>query len=243
MRKLSADLAHRLAAEHALGTLRGRARERFAAIARADPEVDAIRRQWEAAFAPFAERVPDVEPPARVWSRIEERIAERRSAGAWSSLPFWRAFGLVAGGVATVLIAAFLYLQAAPSAEPVMLAVLTSPAPANEARMVITFRAPDSLHVRNYRPWGSVEKEGKGLELWVLPTEGAPRSLGMVPNVSGDMTIRVRLDDERLQGAAALALSVEDKAGSPTRQPTGRVLCSGAVASAAAAAPKAPRKG
>src|SRR5687767_10915765 len=130
MRKLSHDLAHRLAAEYALGTLRGRARARFEAIARADPEVEAIRRQWEAAFAPFAERVPAVEPPARVWAQIEERIADRRGPkGAWSSLAFWRSFGLMAGGVATVLVAAFLSLSGggAPRGDPAMLAVLISP--------------------------------------------------------------------------------------------------------------------
>ena len=235
MRKLSHDLAHRLAAEYALGTLRGRARERFEAIAHADAEVDAVRRQWEAAFAPFAERVPAVEPPARVWKRIEERIGERAATGgAWSSLAFWRSFGLLAGGLATVLLTAFLYMQAGPrpGGEPVMLAVLSSPAPANEARMVITFTAPDVVHVRNYRPWKSVEDEGKGLELWVLPKEGAARSLGMIPNVKGETKLQVRLDDARLLGANALALSAEAKGGSPTKQPTGRVLCSGAVASA-----------
>ena len=234
MRKLDHDLAHRLAAEYALGTLRGRARARFEAIARSDAEVDSIRRQWEAAFAPFAQRVPAVEPPARVWRRIEERIAVRSAGrGTAASLAFWRSFGLVAGGLATVLLAAFLYLQSGPrpGAEPAMLAVLTSPAPANEARMVITFIAPDTLHVRNYRPWKSVEDEGKGLELWVLPKEGAARSLGMIPNVKGEMKMKMPMDDARLLNANALALSAEPKGGSPTRQPTGRVLCSGAVAS------------
>ena len=234
MRKLSQDLAHRLAAEYALGTLRGRARNRFEAIARVDAEVDAIRRQWEAAFSPFAERVPGIEPPARVWNRIEERIGDRGAAkGPGASLSFWRSFGLVAGGVATVLFAAFLYLQAGPrpSAEPVMLAVLTAPAPASDARMVISFHAPDRMHIVNYRPWPSVEKEGKGLELWVLDKDGAPRSLGMIPNVKGETTLKVRIDDPRLQGANTLALSAEPREGSPTKQPTGRVLCSGGVAS------------
>lgn len=232
MRRLNPDLAHRLAAEYALGTLRGRARARFEAMARVDGELDAIRRQWEAAFAPFADRVPAVEPPARVWARIEERIGDHSARGAWSSLSFWRSFGLVAGGVATVLLAAFLYLQAAPQpTEPVMLAVLSSPAPANEARMVISFHAPDTVHVKNYRPWPSVEKEGKGLELWVLTKDGVPHSLGMIPNVTGEMELKVRIDDPRLREANTLALSSEPREGSPTKRPTGRVLCSGSVAS------------
>ena len=101
-----------------------------------------------------------------------------------------------------------------------------------KARMVVSMHAPDLVRVRNYRPWKSVEDEGKALELWAIPKEGAPRSLGVVPNVPGDMTLKIRMDDERLKGATMLALSVEPKGGSPTQLPTGRVLCSGAVAAA-----------
>ena len=225
MRKLDPDLAHRLAAEYALGTLRGRARSRFAAIARADAEVDAIRRQWEAAFAPFAERVPGVEPPARVWNRIEERVANRRARSAWSSVGFWRSFGLLAGGAATVLFAAFLYLAGSPRGEPALVAVLISPT--NEARMTLTLQAPDTLRIHNVRPWKSVQDAGRALELWAVPKEGAPRSLGLVANAPGDFVMRLPMDDARVQGVKAFALSSEPQGGSPTKQPSGPVLCQG----------------
>jgi anti-sigma-K factor RskA len=224
MRKLSHDLAHRLAAEYALGTLRGRARARFEAIARADPEVDAIRRQWEASFADFAERVPAVEPPARVWTRIEERIADRKSQGAWSSLGFWRAFGLLAGGVAAVLVTAFVFLAPVPSGEPAVVAVLISPT--NEARMTLTVQA-EALRIHNVRPWKTVQDAGRGLELWAVPKEGSPVSLGMIANASGDFVLKVRADDPRVRGVKAFALSSEPLGGSPTKQPTGPVLCQG----------------
>jgi anti-sigma-K factor RskA len=225
MRKLGPELAHRLAAEYALGTLRGPARSRFEAIARADPDVDAIRRQWEAAFAPFAERVPEVEPPARVWNRIEARVANFRPRGAWSSVGFWRSFGLLAGGAATVLFAAFLYLAGSPRGEPALVAVLVSPT--NEARMTLTLQAPDTLRIHNVRPWKSVQDAGRALELWAVPKEGAPRSLGLVANAPGDFVMRVRMDDARVQGVRAFALSSEPAGGSPTKQPTGPVLCQG----------------
>ena len=226
MRKLDPELAHRLAAEYALGTLRGRARARFEAIARADAEVDAIRRQWESAFAPFTERVPEVEPPARVWSRIEERVTARGARGAWSNVGFWRSFGLLAGGVATVLFAAFLYLAGSPrGAEPALVAVLISPT--NEARMTLTLQAPDTLRIHNLRPWKSVQDAGRTLELWAVPKEGAPRSLGLVTNAPGDFVIQLRADDPRVQGVKAFALSSEPAGGSPTKQPTGPVLCQG----------------
>ena len=225
MRKLSHDLAHRLAAEYALGTLRGRARQRFEAIAAHDPEVEAVRLQWEAAFAPFAERVPEVEPPARVWNRIEERIAAPAArGGAWSSVGFWRSFGLLAGGVATVLVAAFIYTSDTPRGDPAFVAVLISPT--NEARMTITMRS-DALRIHNVRGWKSVQDAGRSLELWALPKEGAPRSLGLVSNTGGDFLIRIPADDARVQGVKAFALSSEPAGGSPTKQPTGPVLCSG----------------
>jgi anti-sigma-K factor RskA len=226
VRKLSEDLAHRLAAEFALGTLRGRARARFEAIARNDPAVEAIRRRWEAELAPLAERVTPVEPPARVWKAIEERIGASASRSAWSSVGFWRSFGLMAGGVASVLLAAFLYVSVVPRNEPAFVAVLVSPT--NEARMTLTMQ-PDALRIHNVRPWKTVSDSGRSLELWAVSPEGPPRSLGLVANESGDFVLRIRADDPRVQGLKSIVLSSEPQGGSPTRAPTGPVLCAGAV--------------
>lgn len=224
MRKISDELAHRLAAEYALGTLRGRARARFEALARSDPVVAAIRRRWEEALSPLAERIPPVEPPARVWSRIEERIGAAKAPGAWSSVGFWRSFGLLSGGVAAVLLSAFLFLQGGPAAEPAVVAVLVSPT--NEARMVVSMKT-DQLHVSSVRGWKSVQDAGRELELWAVPAEGQPRSLGLVANTAGEWVLKIRMDDPRMQGVKAFALSSEPQGGSPTKQPTGPVLCQG----------------
>jgi anti-sigma-K factor RskA len=225
MRKLPEDLAHRLAAEHALGTLRGRARARFEAIARSDPAVEAIRRRWEQALAPLAERVEAVEPPARVWTRIEERIgAAPARGGPWSSVSFWRSFGLLSGGVAAVLLTAFLFLQGGPRAAPEYVAVLVSPT--NEARITISVQG-EAMRVHSVRGWKSVQDAGRDLELWALPHEGPPRSLGLLANTGGDFVMRIAPGDPRLRDVKAFALSSEPPGGSPTRQPTGPVLCSG----------------
>lgn len=229
MRRLNEDLAHRLAAEYALGTLRGRARARFEALARSDPAVEAIRRRWEEALSPLAERVEGVEPPARVWARIEERIGAAVPRGAWSSVSFWRSFGLLAGGVASVLLAAFLFLQGGARGGPEYVAVLISPA--NEARITISMQA-DGMRVHSVRGWKSVQDAGRSLELWALPKEGTPRSLGLLANTGGDFVIRIPPHDARLRDVKAFALSSEPAGGSPTRQPTGPVLCSGMVGAA-----------
>ncbi|HUP28684.1 MAG TPA: anti-sigma factor [Usitatibacter sp.] len=227
MRKLSADLAHALAGEYVVGTLRGGARRRFESLAREDAAVAAIVRRWEAGLTPLAERIAPVEPPARVWRAIEQRIsAARPAASAHSGAGAWRAFGFLAGGIASVLLAAFLWLSQGPRGEPLFVAVLNSAEA--EPRMVVSMHQPDILRVSVMRPWP--KHEGRGLELWVLPNEGAPRSLGMVNNATGDTIIRITSADPRVRGAKALAISVEPPTGSPTRQPTGPVLCSGPIA-------------
>lgn len=228
MRALSSDLAHALAAEYVVGTLRGAARRRFEAIARADARVAGIVRRWEAGLVPLIDRLPGVDPPARVWRAIEARIGGREpgARGVWSSVGFWRGFGLLAGGVASVLLAAFLHLAGGPRGEPVFVAVLTAPDAA--PRVVVSMHSPDLLRVRMVQPFP--ETPGKGLELWVLPKEGAPRSLGMIANRPGDTLIHMPATDARVRGANALAVSLEPAGGSPTRQPTGPVLCSGVIA-------------
>jgi len=220
--KLSRDAAEALAAEYVLGTLRGPAHARFASLAARDATAAQAMRRWEAAFAPLAGAVPPVDPPERVWRAIRASIAPR-AAGAPS---FWKSFGLVAGGVASVLLAFFLWSAVAPAPEPVFVSMLMGPD--NTARMEVSMYKPDVLRVKMMKPWKDMP--GKGLELWVLPKEGKPRSIGMVRNDMPETVIRIAENDPRVQGASALAVSLEPMTGSPTGQPTGPVLCSGAIA-------------
>ena len=224
MRRLSPEASHALAAEYVIGTLRGRARRRFEAMRSADPALEAIARRWEDDLTVLAERIPAVEPPARVWRAIAERIAG--SAPPRQGLGLWQAIAALTGGLATVLLAAFLWLAPARTAEPIFVAVLT--APDAVPRMVVSMHAPDVLKLRLVKPWKGTE--GKSLEVWVLPKEGAPRSLGLVANLEGETTIRIAPDDPRVRGANALAVSLEPAGGSPTKQPTGPVLCAGQIA-------------
>lgn len=225
MRPLSRDLAHALAAEYVLGTLRGRARSRFEAIARHDPEVAAIVRTWENQVTPLAERMAPVEPPARVWHGIEARIGTRQPrTGIWGSVSFWRALA----GAATLLLVVALVAVAPQrhAEEPMMVAVLS----ANDAlpRAVVMQPAPDQLRVRIVKPWGNME--GLSLELWALPKEGAPRSLGLLANAADRETL-IRMPGGSLRDVKALAVTMEPAGGSPTKQPTGSPVCTGAVAS------------
>jgi anti-sigma-K factor RskA len=224
--KLSNEARQALAAEYVIGTLRGRARARFEEALRADAELAKIVRRWEDELTPLAERVQPIDPPSRVWRAIEARVAPRATP---RTSAFWRPFGLVAGGLATVLVAFFLWTSAAPrGADPDFVAVLT--APDSVPRVVVSMHQPDLLRVRVVKPWGTMDNQRQSLELWAMLPDGKPRSLGLVVNAMGDTMMHIDPADPRVQGARMLAVSMEPMGGSPTGQPTGTVVCSGAIA-------------
>jgi len=228
MRRPNEQLAHALAAEYVLGTLRGRARQRFEAMAAADPSLAAIVARWEAWLTPLGQDAPAIEPPARVWQAVQARIAPGAlpKPSVWSSVAFWRSWGLVSGGLAAVLLAFFVYLSTGPRGEPMFVAVLTSAT--SQPMGVVSMHSPNLLRVRMVKNWPSMRD--KSLELWVMPDQGAPRSLGLVKNEPGDTLITILPTDPRVRGAKKLAISAEPAGGSPTQVPTGPMLCSGMIA-------------
>ena len=235
------ELVSRLAAEYVLGTLRGGARRRFAQMMQRDATLRNAVSAWEQHLTPLAERIPVVNPPSRVWNNIESRISgsmpESRAsarvsssntapanAGFWSSLVFWRGLGVAATSLAAVLLAFTLRTNPAVHIEPMMLAVLEDQ---GEARMIVEQPKSGYLMVKMVKPW--VGGEDKSMELWVIPKDGAPRSLGLL-NDAGDTKLAKPDMDIRLIDGTVFALSKEPRGGSPTGAPTGMVLCKGVIA-------------
>jgi RNA polymerase sigma-70 factor (ECF subfamily) len=98
------ELLDRLAAEYALGTLRGRARRRFARWL-LSPRVAGLVRTWEDRLEFLEAREASIAPPpANVWSDIETRLELRRLARH----PARRWIGIAASVVVFTLLAAFL---------------------------------------------------------------------------------------------------------------------------------------
>jgi anti-sigma-K factor RskA len=64
---------------------------------------------------------------------------------------------------------------------------------------------------------------GRALELWAVPAQGAPRSLGLVQAAGATTLLRPQL----LRDTAAFAVSVEPAGGSPTGAPTGPIVSVG----------------
>ncbi len=234
------QLQERLAAEYALGTLRGRARQRVERWMREDAALARTVAQWQARLAPLALAVRPVLPPARVWRAIEARLPGAARPGLWDSVAFWRGLGLAASGAAAVLLAAVALVSPpapAPAPAPVVLkvpsnemaevylAVLSDPRTNKPMLLVSAGRHADQMQVRTLDP--SIRVSGKDLELWALPAGGVPTSLGVVGEAERSMVKLAAAADKSLAGVPALAISLEPKGGSPTGRATGPVLAIG----------------
>jgi len=228
------ELADRLAAEYASGLLRGPARRRFEKLLPAHPALRAAVHDWQARLMPLTAAIEPQQPAAAVWSRIEARIhggaatsaaaAAPQTAGWWRQLAFWRTFSAL-GLVATLSLAVLL---ASPGpVQPPIVVVLSAatPAPGAPAGAVVpaSFVASITADGRAMvtKPLVNVSMEAnRSLELWALPPQGAPRSLGLIAADKATVVQRGKV----LDGTAAFAVSLEPAGGSPTGAPTGPVL-------------------
>jgi anti-sigma-K factor RskA len=218
-------LQERLAAEYALGTLRGPARARFRRWMREDAALARAAAEWEARLAPMAQAVAPVRPPRRVWDEIQARLGPA-GGPARERGGFWRMFALMATGAAAALVFMTVLLplqQPAKGGEYV--AVLSDPKTQKPVMLVSAGRRDAALRVKMLDP--SILPSDASLEIWALPKDGKPRSLGLVPPGPLGTVQLAALADKTLSDVPALAISLEPRGGSPTGAPTGPVLYSG----------------
>jgi anti-sigma-K factor RskA len=281
MRYADPDLRDRLAAEYALGTLRGPARRRFEGLLAGDARLRDAAEDWELRVNLLGEAAPAVAPPARVWEGIAERIGPASAPARdsllnrlWDSLGFWRAASLLAGAAAAV--AVYVALQP-PDAGQEQIAALdqrlariegatqglaetrgelvalgdrltgiqsrldaTVPVLSHVAVLIDKYARPmmiadldaaDGRLVLRLKIKPPRDFTGKTLEVWLVPPDGTPRSLGLLPSAEGGTTVALSLPHDVAEALATseLAVSLEPTGGSATGAPTGPVLFSGAV--------------
>jgi len=222
-------LRDKLAAEYVLGTLRGRARDRFVALLRYDYELRRIVAAWEARLTPLAAAAGDIAPPARVWQAISKRIAGKAGAGWWENLVFWR--GLAVAGTSLALILAT-FVGMAPRPEPPMAMVAVMNDDKGQPAMVVSWPPMKTMrdpHIRiKVVQEHPVMEAGTSWEMWMLPGgKAAPVSLGLI-TTDRDQVMKVNPAlVPRMGGAWGIAMSVEPARGSPTGAPTGPVIFKG----------------
>jgi anti-sigma-K factor RskA len=225
MKSANRELVDRLAAEYVLGTLRGRARRRFERWL-VSPQVGEIVKAWEERLAGLEPRVDRVTPPVNAWRGIENRL-ELRRLGRQPAMR-WMAIA------ASVLLFGIIGFFALRTPEPQTLAA-TQKAFIQADPQTIYWRVEllgDNQELAVHVHVAHELEQGKALELWVLPAQGNPVSLGLLPTSGDHHRALTAAQRAALAGAKQLAVSLEPAGGSPTGLPTGPVLHVAALAPA-----------
>jgi len=229
------ELRDRLSAAYVLGTLKGGARRRFETLRRSSALIEQEVMAWQERLSPLAEFSPAVTPPPRVWLAIEKQLAlsKAQKNSYWSfwqglrnDLSFWRGLGMVSTTAAVVMVAVLTFKQPEPAIAPTASYVATLTDDKSQAVMVIT---GDTTHhqlvakILTRQPLAA----DKSMELWAVPKNGAPRSLGLV---AADGTVTLPLPDNVTpQSIPLLAVSLEPKGGSrDPNGPSGPIVLKGA---------------
>jgi anti-sigma-K factor RskA len=224
------DEADLLAAEFVLGLLDGDAHAAAAARVGGDPAFAAAVAAWESRLTPLADSVAPVAPSAAVWTGIARQLPRNRAdlRPWWDSLVLWRAATAVAAATAAALAVVVLTpdrsVAPLPGQPDALQPVLASTRMRTETGRVLFVITLDQGHNRVVvTPVDADGQPGHSHELWLLPKEGAPVSLGVMPDdASAAMTVTLPLRSD-----ASLAISVEPEGGSPTGLPTGPVVAQG----------------
>ena len=169
---------------------------------------------------PLTAAIAPVQPSGDVWRRISDRLDRRKSVGrvAWQRLSFWR--GLTAFASIAAIGLAVLLANPRAVAPPIVVVLAPTDAAASGAAAapIVASISGDGTTLVT-RPIVPVAvRPDRSLELWAVPKEGAPRSLGVLPTGSGAVALRGRV----LADVDTLAVTIEPLGGSPTGRRRGR---------------------
>jgi anti-sigma-K factor RskA len=220
--------------------------ERFAG----DPEFEAEMRAWERRLSPLADLVAPVEPSPDVWVRIEAEMARApepplprearpddavvvsleealaaRTRLLQARVIRWRWATAAATALAACLALAVVLAPRgglAPNAGQRFVGVVNSSGELPPLLVSIDL-GKGELSVQ---PVGMAPQAGKSFELWALPPNAKPVSLGLVSQADR-RPIAALAPAVWRDPSMRLAVSVEPEGGSPTGQPTGQVVYTG----------------
>ncbi|MCB1884788.1 MAG: anti-sigma factor [Geminicoccaceae bacterium] len=231
------------AAEYALGTLRGAGRARFEADLAKYPDLQALVAAWEDRFVTLNELTPPEPPRPEVWRRIEREVGLDQKAGMkvrhralpappavwrrwWESLAFWRGLAGLAAAVAVIAIGMNL-LQ--PRFNPEQMATELVAALQSQEGSGVSFVAFYDTQSGAVRLLGLSGQQvaDKDYELWYIRGDEPAVSMGVIPV---DERTEIPLDQaarEKIADGTILAVTLEQKGGSPTGVAQGPIVALG----------------
>ncbi len=225
-----------LAAELALGVLEGQDRAQALRLQISDPAFRAAVLAWQARFEPLLHGYADADAP-NLWHAIEQRLPE----GGASSIDLglierrvrgWRSGALVAGALAAGLAAVLLFRPAPPSTPGPQIAQVSQPAVARLGdaegahQFAVNYDAANGeLRIRALK----MPQSDLAPELWVIPSDNVPRSLGLV-SATGSMRMTISPAMRgMMEDGATLAITMEKREGAPHKAPGSAPVAAGPI--------------
>ena len=231
-----------LAAELAFGLIDGVDRERAEALRASDAGFAALVALWEAQAREEMETIASVEPPVDLWARIEAAAdaavpvgnviafdPAAREKSLARRLALWRGGALVGGALAASLALLMVVRSEAPLPADTQIAAvdarIATAQVRDESNQPLATAVFDESTGTMRLVFAAAADDRIVPELWIIPGDGVPRSLGREGG-----TVVLTAEQQRLVFAGGtLAVSMEPDDGAVSAAPRGPVLGTGAL--------------
>lgn len=226
------EVFERLAMSYALGTLQGRARQRFERLLDKHFYLRAVTKAYQQQFNGLVDLIPPVQPPARVWQQLEQELGlpAKRKVERVKRQSFWKSWQWPATAFAALLLGFFLapvinppklqvenYLAVLESSQNVPMAYIK----VAHADMQLSVKVIEAMPV----------PEGKTLVLWCLPKKQGMPLMRMATLASqDDMAMPIdKTTWKDMNHIDKLAISVEPIDSPDAKEPVGEVMYTGSL--------------
>ena len=227
-----------LAAELALGILDGADHAIALRLQVSDPAFRSEVLAWEARFEPLLDGYDDTDVP-NLWHAIEQRL---QTSGAPSlsqpdairrKLAAWRLGTLAMGTIAACLALFVMFRPAPPPAQtPIQVTRAGQPAVAqlgtgeDAHQFAVNYdMSSGELSIRALK----MPSSPLSPELWIIPADNVPRSLGLVSATGSKRIIVAPQLRPLLKDGATLAVTLEKSEGAPHKAPSSAPVAAGSI--------------
>ena len=224
-----------LAGELVLGLLTGTERTQALRLQLSDPSFADLVAEWDRRLAPMLGDFADHPAPPQTWTAIDARLeGEGQVHGLARRLRAWRGGAIVSGAIAACLALVLISKEAAPvqsapqivQAPPAKMAVTQMVGQSGD--MIVAARYDAATAQLNLRA-DNMPQGDLAPELWVIPADGKPRSLGLI---SADGMTQMAVPRElrlMLEDGVTMAITMEPAANAPHAAPSSAPVATGKI--------------
>lgn len=204
-----------------------------------DPYFAERVRAWQGATDRWLEEIEPVEAPSNILSSIEDGLDQRMpadrlppAANDKDASPVWRRWAITATAASLALAVGLGVVVRNTAQMPVGGASMASTSPNLQANVAQIKDDQGALLLSAlYNPnsgtlslrLADLQQPDFGPELWIVPQDGVPRSLGLMDGERLTVTLSPELRSFLKEGAT-MAITIEPREGAPHDAPTGEIL-------------------